>query len=98
MSEQNKVLNRLKRLQFRATHRGTQELDRLVGGFVKGFLDRNHLLSLETLAELEAFLEISDADLMSWAFQGVLPEEAESLSRPLKQGFLSYTQERRDCA
>ena len=98
MDTQDQVLNRLKRVQFRATHRGTQESDRLIGGFVKEFLEKNRLLSLKALEELEAFLEITDAELMSWAFQGILPEKAENFSSSLKQEFLSYVQDQRDCA
>lgn len=98
MNEQNQILNRLKRLQFRATHRGTQESDRLIGEFVRGYLGKNQTLTLETLKELEAFLAISDAELLSWAFQGVIPVEAGVLSQSLKQDFLSYVQDRRDCA
>ena len=54
---------RRRRLLFRATHRGTQENDLLIGGFV-----RQHL---ETLTEadieaLEILLERPDPDLADW--------------------------------
>ena len=54
---------RRRRILFRATHRGMQETDRLVGGFVAarvgGFDDAE-------LAEIERILELVDADLADW--------------------------------
>jgi len=55
---------RLKRLRFRAWHRGTREADMLVGGY----FDRCH----ETWAQaeivwFEAFLEEQDVDIIAWA-------------------------------
>jgi antitoxin CptB len=50
-------------LLFRATHRGTQENDLLIGGFV-----RNHLntLSMSDIEALETLLERPDPDLADW--------------------------------
>ena len=45
---------RLKRLKFRSWHRGTRELDLLLGPFADRHLDR---LSAAELAEYEALLE-----------------------------------------
>jgi antitoxin CptB len=55
---------RLKRLRFRAWHRGTKEADLMVGGF----LDHHG----ETWDEgqidwFEALLEEQDVDIMAWA-------------------------------
>lgn len=55
---------RLKRLKFRAWHRGTREADYMVGGFFDAY-------SAEwTEAEMdwfEALLEEQDVDIMGWA-------------------------------
>lgn len=54
---------RRKRLLYRATHRGTREADRLVGGFAQA-----HLTGLDAadLDRFEALLEESDVDLVDW--------------------------------
>ncbi len=55
---------RLKRLQFRAWHRGTKEADLLVGGFfdanATGWDD-------DDIAWFEALCEEQDVDIMAWA-------------------------------
>ncbi|MEY2927181.1 MAG: hypothetical protein RL367_1658 [Pseudomonadota bacterium] len=56
--------HRLKRLKFRAWHRGTKEADMMVGGF----FDR-HATSWD-LAQIdwfERFIEEQDVDIMAWA-------------------------------
>ena len=60
---------RRRRILFRATHRGTQETDRLIGGYVS-----TRLLSF-TDAELdavEAMMDLPDVDLADW-LMGRLP-------------------------
>jgi antitoxin CptB len=55
---------RLKRLRFRAWHRGTKEADLMIGGF----LDRYGAgWSDEEIAWFEEFLEEQDVDIMAWA-------------------------------
>lgn len=64
---------RLKRLRFRAWHRGTREADYVFGGF----FDAHH--QSWTLAELdwfEALIEEQDVDVLGWAM-GSLPVPAE---------------------
>ena len=57
---------RLKRLQFRAWHRGTREADYMIGGF----FDRYHAAWGEAeLAWFEALLEEDDVDVMAWALR-----------------------------
>jgi len=55
---------RLKRLRFRAWHRGTKEADLLIGGFFdaagEGWNDAE-------MALFEALLEEQDVDIMAWA-------------------------------
>ncbi|QLC24241.1 succinate dehydrogenase assembly factor 2 [Parasphingopyxis algicola] len=56
--------NRLKRLKFRAWHRGTKEADLLIGGF----FDRFSAEWTEDEADwFEALLEIDDVTIMAWA-------------------------------
>ena len=55
---------RIKRLRFRAWHRGTKEADLMIGGF----FDAHHeALSAEELDWFEALLEEQDVDIMAWA-------------------------------
>ncbi len=56
--------NRLKRIQFRAWHRGTREADYMIGGL----FDRYHRDWDETaVAWFEALIEEDDVDIMAWA-------------------------------
>ncbi|HWK36907.1 succinate dehydrogenase assembly factor 2 [Sphingomonas sp.] len=56
--------HRLKRLRFRAWHRGTKEADLMIGGFfdahAAGWSDAE-------LGWFETFLEEQDVDIMAWA-------------------------------
>jgi len=55
---------RLKRLHFRAWHRGTREADFMIGGF----FDRHHATWNEAdIAWFENLLEEDDVDVMAWA-------------------------------
>lgn len=56
--------DRLKRLRFRASHRGTREADMLIGGFCDATSDR---WSDAEIAWFEALLEEQDVDIMAWA-------------------------------
>ena len=54
----------LKRLAWRAHHRGTREADLLVGGF----FDAHHAAwDADDCAAFEAMLEEQDVDIMAWA-------------------------------
>ena len=55
---------RLKRLRFRAWHRGTREADLLIGGF---FDAHSTSWDAEEMAWFEALLEEQDVDIMAWA-------------------------------
>jgi antitoxin CptB len=55
--------HRRRRLAFRATHRGTQEADLLIGGFVLAGLAA---FDARELDELEALLELPDVALADW--------------------------------
>jgi antitoxin CptB len=75
----------LKRLAWRAHHRGTQEADRMIGGF----FDAHHAAwNDEECALFEAMLAEQDVDIMSWAigtaeppprFQGPMIEAMKRL-------------------
>ncbi len=55
---------RLKRLRFRAWHRGTKEADLMIGGY----FDRHAAdWDEERIALFEALLEEQDVDIMAWA-------------------------------
>jgi antitoxin CptB len=63
---------RLRRLQFRAWHRGTKEADLLIGGYFD-------LLSAdwgeEEIAWFEALIEEEDIEIMAWAIGMQPPPE-----------------------
>ena len=65
--------NRLRRMRFRAWHRGTREADYMIGGF----FDRYSAEWGEAeLAWFEALLEEDDVDVMAWALGTLdVPEE-----------------------
>lgn len=54
---------RRKRLIWRASHRGTRELDMLLGGFVRSRIDS---FSTAELDELEIIIGLPDPELMGW--------------------------------
>lgn len=56
--------HRLKRLRFRAWHRGTKEADLLIGGF---FDAHGESWGIDEIALFEAMLEEQDVDIMAWA-------------------------------
>lgn len=61
--------SRLKRLQFRAWHRGTREADYMMGGF----FDRYHAeWTDDEIVWFEDLLEEDDVDVMGWAL-GTMP-------------------------
>jgi len=63
---------RIKRLRFRAWHRGTKEADLMIGGF----FDRlHHGWDDQSLDWFERFMEEQDVDIMAWAM-GVQPVPA----------------------
>ena len=51
------------RLRFRSWHRGTREMDLLLGQFADAHM---HALSAADLTEYDGILELGDPDLYSW--------------------------------
>ena len=62
----------LKRLRWRATHRGTREADMLVGGF---FEAHHAAWGAEERMTFAALLEEQDTDILAWA-HGTAPPPA----------------------
>ena len=60
---------RLKRLRFRAWHRGTKEADLVIGGFCDAHCEG---WSEDEIAFFEVLMEEQDVDIMAWAM-GTLP-------------------------
>ena len=59
---------RLKRLRFRAWHRGTREADFLIGGY---FDACSAAWTLQQIDWFEALLEEQDVDIMGWAMGSI---------------------------
>lgn len=64
---------RRKRILFRSWHRGTKEMDLLLGGFVEARIAE---LDAGELDRLENLMEAADADLLDW-LTGRRPAPAE---------------------
>ena len=63
---------RIKRLRFRAWHRGTKEADLLIGGY----FDAHHQdWGEEEVVWFESLLEEQDVDIMAWAIGTAMPPE-----------------------
>ena len=63
---------RLKRLRFRARHRGVKEADLLIGGF----FDAHHAAwDSDDRALFDRLLEEQDVDIMAWAVGTAEPPE-----------------------
>ena len=59
---------RLKRLRYRAHHRGTREADLMIGGY----FDRHHAAwGAADLDWFEALIEEQDVDIMGWAIGSI---------------------------
>lgn len=63
---------RLKRLRFRASHRGTREADMMIGGFCDAHCAG---WNEDEIAWFEALMEEQDVDIMGWAI-GTIPVPA----------------------
>ena len=63
---------RMKRLRFRAWHRGTREADLLIGGYFDAAAEA---WDETDLAWFEALLEEQDVDIMAWAIGTAAPPE-----------------------
>ena len=59
-----------KKLLFRGNHRGTKELDLLVGGFISNCINS---LNEKEIINLEDLLKENDLDLYNWITKKELP-------------------------
>ena len=57
-----------KQIIYRSTHRGSKEMDLLLGGFVKKNIDSFDIIELNALIEL---MEIEDEILHKWYFDKI---------------------------
>ena len=76
MSDKQIDQQRRDRLRFRSWHRGTREMDLLLGRFADAHLSA---FSPEQVAQYEAVLETSDPDLYNWIVgKEPIPAEQDS--------------------
>ncbi len=78
---------RRRRVRFRAGHRGTRELDLLLGPFAEA---RSEAMSLSELAAFERLLEEEETDLQNWLL-GL--ETAPAAHHELVQSLLAFRAE-----
>jgi antitoxin CptB len=64
---------RRRRLRYRAWHRGTRELDLLLGPFADAHLDR---MSESDLDRFERLLALEETDLQAWLLNQAPPPDA----------------------
>ena len=69
--------NLIKKLLYRANHRGTKEMDLLIGGFANENLKK---LTFEELKEFELLLNFTDKELSSWLLDNKKNIELENFS------------------
>ncbi len=60
----------IRKLRFRASHRGTREADAMVGGFFDAYHGE---WDAKQYAWFERLLEEQDVDIMAWAFGTAVP-------------------------
>ena len=68
MENKKKIVNKI---LYRATHRGTKEMDILLGNFVKKYINK---LSDSELEDLNNILHIEDKILYQWYFEKINSE------------------------
>lgn len=76
MTETEALLHRQKRALFRATHRGTKEMDALLGRYIAHVVFD---MSAPQLSQLEGFLALPDPVLDGWIMGRDAPQDASDL-------------------
>lgn len=81
--------NLIKKLLYRSNHRGTKEMDLLIGGFAKENLAT---LNIEELKEFELILNFTDKKLNTWLIDNKLDADLEkfSISKKIKEFKLKF--------
>ncbi|MBD1167115.1 succinate dehydrogenase assembly factor 2 [Pelagibacterales bacterium SAG-MED09] len=81
----NDIENLKKRLIYRSQYRGTKEMDKLIGSFVKSNINS---FNLEQLIELEKFLSIDDDSL--YRFYNNQLDNLEDINKELIKLYKSH--------
>ena len=81
--------NLIKKLLYRSNHRGTREMDLLIGGFAKENLK---VLNSEELNEFEFILNFTDKKISSWLIDNKIDSDIEkfALSKKIKEFKLKF--------
>ena len=76
--------NLIKKLLYRSNHRGTKEMDLLIGGFANENLNK---LNSDELKEFELILNFTDKELSSWLVDNKKNIDLEnfSISKKIKE-------------
>ena len=85
----NDIKNLKKRLIYRSQYRGTKEMDKLIGSFVKSNIDN---FNLDQMLELEKFLSIDDDSLYKFYNSQIV--NLEGISNDLSKLFKLYLYEK----
>ena len=81
--------NLIKKLLYRSNHRGTKEMDLLIGGFANENLNK---LNTDELKEFELLLNFTDKELSSWLVDNKKNIDLEnfSISKKIKEFKLQF--------
>ena len=81
--------NLIKKLLYRSNHRGTKEMDLLIGGFA---IENLKKLTPEELKEFELLLNFTDKELSSWLVDNKKNIDLEnfSISKKIKEFKLQF--------
>ena len=81
--------NLIKKLLYRSNHRGTKEMDLLIGGFANENLNK---LNSDELKEFELLLNFTDKELSSWLVDNKKNIDLEnfSISKKIKEFKLKF--------
>ena len=81
--------NLIKKLLYRSNHRGTKEMDLLIGGFANENLNK---LNSDELKEFELLLNFTDKELSSWLVDNKKNVDLEnfSISKKIKEFKLQF--------
>ena len=81
--------NLIKKLLYRSNHRGTKEMDLLIGGFA---IENLKKLNSEELKEFELLLNFTDKELSSWLIDNKKNIDLEnfSISKKIKEFKLQF--------
>ena len=80
MENKKKTINQI---LYRSTHRGTKEMDILLGNFVKKYI---HTLNDKDLSDLDKILNCEDLILYNWYYNNIKSEfiPVNKITRMLK--------------